>query len=174
MLEATIASRPKRPFLDGLVRVRAIKIKCHPQISRTNRMAFDDTVVPADSRFPDSSTHDIAIRHVLPGINAKEFVEAAVLASLADDTPEGKSIVDLGRKRFGIMPGAADVATAIPFSAETRISGADLKDGSEVRKGAEDAILGYAGLDESAELRRHVQDIARSGSLSWRPSEVSQ
>lgn len=99
----------------------------------------------------------------LPGINAKEFVEAAVLASLADDTPEGKSIVDLGRKRFGIMPGAADVATAIPFSAETRISGADLKDGSEVRKGAEDAILGYAGLDESAELRRHVQDIARSG-----------
>ncbi len=99
----------------------------------------------------------------LPGINAKEFVEAAVLASLADDTPEGKSIVDLGRKRFGIMPGAADVATPIPFSAETRISGADLKDGSEVRKGAEDAILGYAGLDESAELRRHVQDIARSG-----------
>ncbi len=99
----------------------------------------------------------------LPGVNAKEFVEAAVLASLADDTPEGKSIVDLGRKRFGVTPGAADVATPIPFSAETRISGADLKDGCEVRKGAEDAILSYADINESAELRRLVQDIARSG-----------
>jgi potassium-transporting ATPase ATP-binding subunit len=99
----------------------------------------------------------------LPDINIRDLVEAAVLASLSDETPEGKSIVDLGRKKFGINPDASSVVRSIPFSAETRISGADLTSGCEVRKGAEDSILAYAGLTESAELKRHVGDIGRSG-----------
>ncbi|MEJ2116990.1 MAG: potassium-transporting ATPase subunit KdpB [Alphaproteobacteria bacterium] len=99
----------------------------------------------------------------LPGVNMREFVEATVLASLSDETPEGKSIVDLGRKKYNINPNASSIQHSIPFSAETRISGADLVSDCEVRKGAEDAILTYCGLPESAELKRIVQDIARSG-----------
>lgn len=99
----------------------------------------------------------------LPGVNLREFAEAAVQASLSDDTPEGKSIVDLGRKKFHVKTDATSISLSLPFSAETRISGADLVNKSEVRKGAEDAILTYCGLPESADLKRIVQDIARSG-----------
>jgi potassium-transporting ATPase ATP-binding subunit len=99
----------------------------------------------------------------LPGVAVRDLVEAAFLASLSDDTPEGKSIVELAKKRFGLNPEDAQVARSIAFSAETRISGADLKPHGEVRKGAEDAILRYTGVEESVELKRIVSDIARSG-----------
>jgi K+-transporting ATPase ATPase B chain len=100
----------------------------------------------------------------LPGVPVFDLVEAAFLASLSDDTPEGKSIVELGRKRFPTLtPGDVEVAKSIPFSAETRISGADLNPSGEVRKGAEDAMLRYAGAVEGFELKRIISDIARSG-----------
>jgi K+-transporting ATPase ATPase B chain len=99
----------------------------------------------------------------LPGVAVRELVEAAFLASLSDETPEGKSIVELAKKRFNLDPADAKVTRSIPFTAETRISGADLNPHGEVRKGAEDAMLRYAGATESPDLKRIVSDIARSG-----------
>ncbi len=100
----------------------------------------------------------------LPGVPVRELVEAAYLASLSDETPEGKSIVELSRKRFPHLGSEeTGVIRSIPFSAETRISGCDLNPHGEVRKGAEDALLRYTGVADSFELKRLIADIARSG-----------
>ncbi len=100
--------------------------------------------------------------HALDGIKDQELIEAAALASLSDDTPEGKSIVELARKQNGFDPSSAKIVRTIPFSAEQRMSGADLNHG-EVRKGAEDAILKYVGTHATPNLRRIVDAIARTG-----------
>ncbi len=72
-----------------------------------------------------------------PGVAERELAEAAQLASLADETPEGRSIVVLAKERFALR--GRDVhalgATFVPFSAQTRMSGVDL-DGRRIRKGA--------------------------------------
>ncbi|HMN85606.1 MAG TPA: potassium-transporting ATPase subunit KdpB, partial [Bauldia sp.] len=97
----------------------------------------------------------------LPGVEPRDLVEAALVASLSDDTPEGKSIVALAG-RLGVST-SAPVAESIPFSAHTRVSGANLADGTEVRKGAEDAILRWCDTAESGPLRRIVEAIATTG-----------
>ena len=97
----------------------------------------------------------------LPGVEARDLVEAALVASLSDETPEGKSIVALAG-RLGVST-SAPVAESIPFSAHTRVSGANLADGTEVRKGAEDAILRWCDTAESGPLRRIVEAIATTG-----------
>jgi K+-transporting ATPase ATPase B chain len=100
----------------------------------------------------------------LPNVSQKEMAEAALLASLADETPEGRSIVDFARKHLGrTLDGTDEVTEAIPFSANTRISGADLKDGSKLRKGASDAILAWCGIATTPQIRAVVEGIARSG-----------
>jgi K+-transporting ATPase ATPase B chain len=80
----------------------------------------------------------------LPGVKIEEVADAAQLASLADETPEGRSIVVLAKAKFGLRE--RDIkslgATFIPFSAQTRMSGADL-DGRSIRKGAVDAVTEY-------------------------------
>src|ERR1700731_3378076 len=80
------------------------------------------------------------------GVTEMELADAAQLASLADETPEGRSIVVLAKEKYGIrsrdMAGLA--ATFIPFTAQTRMSGVDAG-ASSVRKGAVDAILNYVG-----------------------------
>ncbi|WP_442962412.1 potassium-transporting ATPase subunit KdpB [Pseudomonas sp. BLCC-B13] len=100
-----------------------------------------------------------------PGINGKELGEAALLASLADDTPEGKSIVEYLRPLTTLRePGRSEVK-AIAFSAETRLSGVDWN-GHSYRKGAVDAVLLYLGLSREempAPLAREVEKIAQSG-----------
>ena len=75
-----------------------------------------------------------------PGINGKELGEAALLASLADDTPEGKSIVEYLRPLTTLREPARSEVKAIAFSAETRLSGVDWN-GHSYRKGAVDAVL---------------------------------
>ncbi len=97
----------------------------------------------------------------LPGVDRRQLISAALLASLSDVTPEGKSIVELASKQ-GVRPDA-DVASSIPFTAQTRISGANLSDGTQLRKGAEDAILAWCEIGESAPLRRIIEAIARTG-----------
>ena len=67
----------------------------------------------------------------------------AALASSADETPEGKSIVQLWRSRDEVPLGIPDRATLVPFSAQTRMSGVDLPDGRQIRKGAIDAITRF-------------------------------
>jgi K+-transporting ATPase ATPase B chain len=80
----------------------------------------------------------------IPGVTEQELADAAQLASLSDETPEGRSIVVLAKEKYGIR--GRDMAPLnaqfIPFSAQTRISGVDAE-GSSVRKGAVDAVLGY-------------------------------
>jgi K+-transporting ATPase ATPase B chain len=98
----------------------------------------------------------------LRGVTEQELAETAALASLSDETPEGRSIVELAKNKYGYIADPAKVKRFIPFSAQTRMSGAELDDG-EVRKGAEDAILGYADLAETMGLKRSVETIARSG-----------
>jgi len=101
---------------------------------------------------------------VLPGVSRREMAEAALLASLADDTPEGRSIVEFARRQLGRASDGADaVAETIPFSASTRISGADLKNGSKLRKGAADSVLAWCGTTATPDLRALVEGIARSG-----------
>lgn len=82
------------------------------------------------------------------GIAFSDFVQSAVLSSLADDTPEGKSIIELSEKLDGDVKTHQDnhspVAEAIKFTAETRTSGVILKDGTNIRKGAQDAAKNIA------------------------------
>src|ERR1700753_3591338 len=80
------------------------------------------------------------------GVTEQELADAAQLASLADETPEGRSIVVLAKEQYGIR--GRDMAelgaTFVPFTAQTRMSGVD-DGGASVRKGAVDAILSYIG-----------------------------
>lgn len=103
----------------------------------------------------------------VPGVSLDELARAALLASLADETPEGRSIVVLARERFGIaMPGLPAGAEVVPFTAQTRISGVKL-DGSLIQKGAVDAVFravpGSGNSPQAVELRRIGEEIARAG-----------
>ncbi len=84
------------------------------------------------------------------GVSEQELADAAQLASLADETPEGRSIVVLAKEKYAIR--ARDMAglkaTFVPFTAQTRMSGVDL-DGSQIRKGAVDAVLAYTAGSQS-------------------------
>jgi potassium-transporting ATPase ATP-binding subunit len=84
----------------------------------------------------------------LPGVSERELADAAQLASLPDETPEGRSIVVLAKQKYGLR--AREMAPLhahfIPFSAQTRMSGVDIE-GSSIRKGAVDAILAHVGQD---------------------------
>ena len=93
----------------------------------------------------------------LPGVTEKQLAEAAYLASLADETPEGKSIVELARQKFQPRGDAATGATFVPFTAQSRMSGANLSDGTAIRKGASDAILRHVSQAASPELDRIVR-----------------
>jgi K+-transporting ATPase ATPase B chain len=102
-----------------------------------------------------------------PGVTDKELADAAQLSSLADETPEGRSIVVLAKEKYGLRGRelAARQAEFIAFSAQTRMSGVNLN-GFEIRKGSVDAIEGY--LKESGQVlpqavRASVDQIARAG-----------
>jgi K+-transporting ATPase ATPase B chain len=99
------------------------------------------------------------------GIDDAELAQAVLLASLADETAEGRSIVALARAEYGLAEPASGQGRPIPFSAQTRISGIDI-DGREIRKGAVDAVLRFVGLDRSqapAEFNAAVDLVARTG-----------
>jgi K+-transporting ATPase ATPase B chain len=101
------------------------------------------------------------------GVSESELADAAQLASLADETPEGRSIVVLAKEKYGIRARElADKRSAfVPFSAHTRMSGVNL-DGREIRKGAADAIAAYVKSNAgtvSSELQAIVDRIARTG-----------
>src|SRR5690349_9643120 len=106
------------------------------------------------------------------GVNAHELAEAAQLASLADETPEGRSIVVLAKDKFGLRGramGSSDEAPEgmrfIPFTAQTRMSGVDF-DGTAIRKGAPDtmiALIESNGNHMPTDLKPAVDTIARMG-----------
>ena len=103
----------------------------------------------------------------LPGVTDRELADAAQLASLADETPEGRSIVVLAKERYRLRGRElADKSSVfVPFTAQTRMSGVDL-DGRQIRKGAADAVTAYLtshGGTVPPELQALVDRIARSG-----------
>jgi K+-transporting ATPase ATPase B chain len=98
----------------------------------------------------------------LQGVSGQELAEAAFLASQADETPEGRSIVVLAQTKYGITEGQAK-GVFVPFTAQTRLSGVDLRDGS-IRKGAVDAVLQWSGLSLSGAALTTIADrIAKTG-----------
>jgi len=102
-----------------------------------------------------------------PGVTDAEMADAAQLSSLADETPEGRSIVVLAKEKYSLRGRefAAHEAEFIPFTAQTRMSGVNL-DGRMVRKGAADAIARYLEQNNGtfpAEVRSTVERIASSG-----------
>jgi K+-transporting ATPase ATPase B chain len=106
----------------------------------------------------------------MPGVAEAELADAAQLASLSDETPEGRSIVVLAKERYGLRGRevADRQARFIPFTAQARMSGVDVN-GSQIRKGATDAVLTFVankqggGYRPPAELQSTVERIAKSG-----------
>ncbi|HZF33704.1 MAG TPA: potassium-transporting ATPase subunit KdpB [Candidatus Angelobacter sp.] len=102
----------------------------------------------------------------LPGVSDRELADAAQLASLSDDTPEGRSVVVLAKEKYGMR--GRDMAplhaTFVPFTAQTRMSGVDVA-GSSIRKGAVESVVEYALGKQPAprELTAIAEGIAKSG-----------
>jgi K+-transporting ATPase ATPase B chain len=102
-----------------------------------------------------------------PGVSARELAEAAQLASLADQTPEGRSIMVLAKQKFNLRERdlASLNATFVPFSAHTRMSGVDFE-GRQLRKGADDAMRRHVealGGQYPAEVDKMVDMVAHRG-----------
>ncbi|MCH4550703.1 potassium-transporting ATPase subunit KdpB [Rhizobium changzhiense] len=106
------------------------------------------------------------------GVSEQDLADAAQLASLADETPEGRSIVVLAKEKYAIRGRdmASLKATFVPFTAQTRMSGVDLE-GASIRKGAVDAVLAHVNGDASSkngsevvrELQSIADEVAKSG-----------
>src|SRR6202522_3913976 len=102
-----------------------------------------------------------------PGITDAEMADAAQLSSLADETPEGRSIVVLAKEKYNLRGRelASHEAVFVPFTAQTRMSGVNM-DGREIRKGSVDAIVKYLqqfGTSLPREIQASVEQISRSG-----------
>jgi len=99
-----------------------------------------------------------------PGVAERDLAEAAVLASLADETPEGRSILSFARERHGMAaPALPEGAAVVPFTAQTRISGLDLPGRGAFRKGAVDSLARSLGAAVPPALAATIDRIARQG-----------
>jgi K+-transporting ATPase ATPase B chain len=102
-----------------------------------------------------------------PGVTVEDLAGAAQLSSLADETPEGRSIVILAKEKFGIRERDLHAlgASFVPFTAQTRMSGVDMK-GTEIRKGAAESIEAYVrakGGTFPAEVKSNVEAVSKRG-----------
>src|SRR5262249_15811151 len=111
-----------------------------------------------------------------PAANAEELADVAQLSSLADETPEGRSIMVLAKERFKLRGRDLQTLgphTIVPFTAKTRMSGIDFENGREVRKGAADAVAEYV-RSKGAEFPETVQqDVARIAGQGGTPLVVA-
>ena len=115
---------------------------------------------------------------VAPGVTEKELADAAQLSSLADETPEGRSIVVLAKEKYGLRGRelGSHEAVFVPFSANTRMSGVDLN-GFQIRKGAAESIAAFVSQNGSkfpSEVRSTVEEVARSGGTPLVVAEKSR
>jgi K+-transporting ATPase ATPase B chain len=120
----------------------------------------------------------------ISGVDERDIAQAAMLSSLSDETPEGRSIVALAKEKYGFTDAVDPGATFIPFSATTRMSGVDLNGAqgaagkasvSSIRKGAGDSVAAYIsehGGVSSDELKDIVNGIANAGSTPLVVAEV--
>ena len=102
----------------------------------------------------------------MPGVTEAELADAAQLSSLADETPEGRSIVVLAKEKYGLRERDLQGATLVAFTAQTRMSGVDTADGRVIRKGAVDSVIGYVKEQGGAvppELEIEANAIAGQG-----------
>jgi K+-transporting ATPase ATPase B chain len=100
------------------------------------------------------------------GVDVKALAEAAMLSSLADETPEGRSIVDFAVTTYELVPPDAPEAVLVPFTAQTRMSGMDFAGGRSIRKGAADSVRNLVteeGGTVPLELGPIVDGISRDG-----------
>ncbi|WP_344997423.1 potassium-transporting ATPase subunit KdpB [Tsukamurella soli] len=105
------------------------------------------------------------------GTTEEHLARTAMLASLADETPEGRSVIDLATERFTVNADQLEHGESVPFTAQTRMSGVDLPDGTRVRKGAAAAVLawvseesgGRADQQTAVDTRVIVDRISASG-----------
>jgi K+-transporting ATPase ATPase B chain len=166
LIPTTIAALLSAIGIAGMDRL--VRFNVLAKSGRAVEAAGDIDVILLDK----TGTVTIGDRHAttfrpLSGVSEHELAEAAYLSSLADETPEGRSIVALAREKYGIadsgMPTNAEV---IRFSAQTRLSGLKTAD-TLIQKGAVDSILRATGGDSAspnvAELRSITEEIARSG-----------
>jgi K+-transporting ATPase ATPase B chain len=104
----------------------------------------------------------------MDGVAAHDLVQAAAVSSLSDPTPEGKSIVDLALQQ-GFRKDEAVTGEIVPFTAQTRMSGLDLPDGSQIRKGAGSAVIAWVeqgarlASSEHEELETMIETVSNAG-----------
>jgi len=166
LIPTTIAALLSAIGIAGMDRL--VRFNVLAKSGRAVEAAGDIDVILLDK----TGTVTIGDRHAtefrpLTGISDQELAEAAYLSSLADETPEGRSIVALAREKYGVadrgMPAGAEI---IPFSAQTRLSGLKTAD-TLIQKGAVDSILKATGGDPNrasvTELRSITDEIARAG-----------
>jgi potassium-transporting ATPase ATP-binding subunit len=113
-----------------------------------------------------------------PGVTEKELADAAQLSSLADETPEGRSIVVLAKEKYGLRGRelGSHEATFVPFAAQTRMSGVDFN-GFQIRKGAAESIANFVSQNGGVfpqAVRSAIEEIARSGSTPLVVAERSR
>ncbi len=100
------------------------------------------------------------------GVTPRDLADGALVSSLADETPEGRSIVDLAVHDFGLTIIEDPNAVLVPFTAQTRMSGMDMSDGREVRKGAADSVRRFVeaqGGTFPLEVLPVVEQVSRDG-----------
>ena len=145
--------------MDRLVRVNVLAMS-----GRAVEAAGDVSTLLLDKTGTITYGNRQASRFVpAPGVGQDELRDTARLSSLADQTPEGRSIVDLALAQGADDRDLPQGATFVEFTAQTRMSGVDLADGTEVRKGAGSAIAAWLGVEQSAEVHEIVEEISRSG-----------
>ena len=108
-----------------------------------------------------------------PGVPMEDLVKASVLGSLADTTPEGKSVVELARKKENATYEAPRSSRFIDFSAETRMSGIDLPDGTNIRKGAWDTIKKWSVKSSTSDLDFLEKEVTKIAGKGGTPLAVS-
>jgi potassium-transporting ATPase ATP-binding subunit len=108
------------------------------------------------------------------GVSQEELAGAAQLASMADETPEGRSIVVLAKEKYGLRGRELTGANIIPFTAETRMSGADQPDGHQLRKGAAAAVLGWVRREGGSVPKETAEVVDEISSLGGTPLVVAE
>jgi potassium-transporting ATPase ATP-binding subunit len=147
--------------MDRLVRANVLALS-----GRAVEAAGDCTTLLLD-KTGTITLGDRQARDLIPaaGVTEAELAEAAQLASLSDETPEGRSIVVLAKERFGLRGRELRGATLVPFTAQTRMSGVDVG-GRRIRKGAADAVTRWVAAEGGSlppAVEAAVRQIASSG-----------
>jgi K+-transporting ATPase ATPase B chain len=145
--------------MDRLVRVNVLAMS-----GRAVEAAGDVSTLLLDKTGTITYGNRRAFRFVAaPGVAAEELRDAARLSSLADQTPDGRSIVELALAQGAAASDLPTGATFVEFTAQTRMSGVDLADGVVVRKGAGASVAAWSGGELDRAVRATINEVSGSG-----------